>query len=138
MGMLQTLKAIIEYRKFLLKNWKTNRHEDEAQTIVKEKIEPYGHKSYDELVEMVGHTETFEITGRSGAEYQVEIKAFWDDKSNSNIRVMAAIDESPQRPVFWRIPILRWIPIYGPDAIDSFIMSPSGTFIGKETEIGKH
>jgi len=131
MGILQTLKAIIEYRKGLLENWKTGRHEDEARTIVKEKLEPYRHKSYAELVEMVGKPDTFEITGPSGTEYQVEIEAFWDDKPNNNVRVMAAIDESPQRPVFWRIPVLRWIPIYGADVIECFIMSPGGTFIGE-------
>ncbi len=36
---------------------------------------------------------TFEVKGESGAEYQVEIQAWWDDKKDEDIRVSFNIDD---------------------------------------------
>jgi hypothetical protein len=37
--------------------------------------------------------ESFERVGASGTRYAVEVRAFWDDKRQGNLRVRAMIDD---------------------------------------------
>lgn len=64
-----------------------------------------------------GEIETREVPGNSGQVYQLEIQAFWDDKAQRNVRVVAAIDSG------------------GWDAMspqsDDFIVAPDGSFVGE-------
>ncbi len=72
-------------------------NKQEAQKILTEKIAKYRKLSYDELKKIMNNPVASEITAPSGVWYQLEIQAFWDDKSNGDIRVMAAIDDGGLR-----------------------------------------
>jgi len=112
-------------------------NEREARTILTERVASYRKMSYQELASLIdAEPETGEITGPSGELYQIEIEVFWDDKPDGNIRVLGGIDECPHKPIFWKVPMLRWIPIYTTDVMVSFIMSPSGQFIDEGEEEG--
>jgi hypothetical protein len=63
------------------------------------------------------NVEAFEVTGESGAEYQLEIQSFWDDKPNGDLRVCVSIDDGGLRA-------------YSP-LTDSFIIAPDGSFVGE-------
>jgi ribosomal protein S8 len=40
-----------------------------------------------------GQVQNFEVSGSSGAKYQVEVQFFWDDKLRQTIRVCGLIDD---------------------------------------------
>jgi hypothetical protein len=64
-------------------------------------------------------------TASDGTRYQMEFNVFWDDKPDGAVRVCGDLSAQPQRR------LLGFIPVYTPDAADSFIMSPDGRFIGE-------
>jgi hypothetical protein len=79
----------------------------------------YRTRSYAELVPLVeaGQLETLEISGPSGANYQLEFQFFWDDKPRANVRVIGSIDDG------------GWRAYFPPTA--SFILGPEGNFVGE-------
>jgi hypothetical protein len=93
-------------------------NKEEAKEILKIELEKFREKSYQELKNDLGKPITYGIKTPNGVEYQVEIEIFWDDKPDNNLRVMGAIDDggflSSIHPIS-----------------DSFIISPSGNFIGE-------
>jgi hypothetical protein len=90
----------------------------EAKKIIADQLKPYREKSYSELVKMVKQQPlTYEVRGQSGALYQIEIQAFWDDRPNDNIRIMGSIDDGGLRA-------------YSPLS-DDFIKSPTDEFVGE-------
>ena len=90
----------------------------EAKEIIKHQLEPYRGKPYSELIKMINAEPiTYEHIGLSGSLYQIEIQAFWDDKANSNVRVMGSIDDGG-----WRA--------FSPLS-DDFIKNPKDEFIGE-------
>jgi hypothetical protein len=64
---------------------------------------------------MIGDTEVIEIAGEN-AVYQVEIQGFWDDRTQRNIRVMAAIDDGTGLRSL--VPLTR-----------SLLIAPDGTLV---------
>jgi hypothetical protein len=75
-------------------------------------------ESYDALVgRYLDNPECREISGASGATYQVEILAFWDGGKPGDLRVTVAIDDG------------GWSAIR-PHCTD-FIMASDGTFVGE-------
>jgi hypothetical protein len=58
-----------------------------------------------------------EMTGPSGARYQLEMQLLWDDRRRGHIRVVAAIDDGGSAA---RHPLT-----------DGFIVAPDGRFIGE-------
>ncbi len=104
--------------------------EAEAREILAEQIERLRKLSYEELrgrvqqgrrflgVEFTwgGEADTAELTGPSGACYQLETQVLWDDRRSGNLRVIVAIDDG------------------GPSALkpttDGFILAPDGSFVG--------
>ncbi len=76
-----------------------------------------GHKSYNELQYLLNEQDTPEVKTESGAKYQLEIQAVWDDKKDGNLRVMGSIDDGGLR---------AFKPI-----TNDFIITPNGTFIGE-------
>ena len=104
---------------------------DEAQDIISEYTEPYRRLGYRKLASLIDQEPiTEEVKGTGEVAYQIELQVFWDDKPKGDIRFLGSIFESPSKPLFWKYPILRWIPIYFGDlANDDFIMSPKGEFI---------
>ncbi len=72
--------------------------------------------SYSELQRFV-QPEVRELRGKTGAEYQLEVQAFIEDKKRGHLRVMVDIDDKG-----WR----AFAPLG-----DSFIVTPDGSFVGE-------
>jgi hypothetical protein len=107
-------------------------NKEEARQIILDNLQPYRLKPYQELSSMVGTTPASgQIRGRSGAVYQFEIQVVWDDYREGYVRVFGTIDDCPHKPIFWRIPMLRCVPIYTSCVIETFIMSTEGQFVGE-------
>jgi hypothetical protein len=66
---------------------------DESTALLRAELDRYRSHTYRELVELVGDSESIELTGASGAKYQVEIEVFWDGHPGGDLRVMASIDD---------------------------------------------
>jgi hypothetical protein len=90
----------------------------EAKIVLASELGKYRLRSYAELRERIGSQDDFTAAASSGKQYQVEVGFLWDGKPENNIRVMGAIDDGG-----WR----AMIPL-----TESFILSPSGEFIGED------
>jgi hypothetical protein len=90
----------------------------EAREIIKAELELFRTKPYSELIQMIdAEPVTGERNCPSGKWYQIEIQAFWDDKSGGNVRVLGSIDDGGWRAFF--------------PLCDDFIKSPSDGFVGE-------
>ncbi len=89
----------------------------EAQRLLRRQLDERRALPYSELVARIDTEERAAVVGPSGVEYQFAVQYFWDDPARRNVRVMGAIDDGGLRAFF---PIT-----------DSFIMAPSGTFVGE-------
>lgn len=69
----------------------------EAKLILAKALEPFRQSSYEELRGRMGTVYTFQVQGDSGAEYQIEIEAFWDGQPGQAIRVLGSIDDGGWR-----------------------------------------
>ena len=77
--------------------------------------------SYADLAARIGEDEQCEVTGPSGAEYQIEVQFLWDGQPDGHIRVFGGIDDGTFRAAFRPV-------------CSSFIMTPDGRFLGEEAE----
>lgn len=77
----------------------------------------YRARSYEELKGLLGNPVTLAEPGPSGAEYQIEIEAVWDDAPDHNLRVLFSIDDGGLR---------AFAPV-----MDDFIIGPDGQFVGE-------
>ena len=84
----------------------------EAKAILDAEIDLFRTMPYADVVASIGQVYTCERVGVSGATYQVEIEAFWENSAKKRVRVVGSCDKSPHKAIFWRIPLLRWVPIY--------------------------
>lgn len=90
----------------------------EALSIAEEELENLRQLRYSGLVDrLLDKQETMERIGATGARYQLELQAFWDDTTRHNLRVSVAIDDGGWRAFFPRV-------------VD-FIRAPDGSFIGE-------
>ena len=100
----------------------------EAKAILEAEIDRFRTMPYVDLVASVGgQVYTCERVGASGEMYQVEIEAFWESSARKRVRVVGSCDESPHKPVFWRVPLLRWIPICAASVTWTFSRDENGT-----------
>jgi hypothetical protein len=91
----------------------------EATLLLERSLHTIRKRSYADLKKMVesGAIETQEVVSDSGKSYQIEIQAFWDNKTRGNIRVCGAIDDGG---------INAFVPVSS-----DFIMAPDGSFVGE-------
>jgi hypothetical protein len=92
----------------------------EARSILGQRIAELRRESYDSLkAKWLDQPDCEQITGDSGARYQVEIQAFWDDhhEPEGNLRVSASIDDGGWRALF--------------PLVEDFIVAPDGSLIGE-------
>jgi len=90
----------------------------EAQQVLARELTVLRGLPYDDLVErFLNRSESSWVTANSGARYQLELQAFWDDPRNRTLRIAAAVDDGG-----WR----AWKPL-----TESFIIGPDGAFIGE-------
>ena len=90
----------------------------EATSILEKELAVYRTWPYEKLCALINCTETFERNSASGTVYQLELEVFFDDDSQTNLRVSMAIDDMKG----WR----AFIPL-----CNDLIMASDGTFIGE-------
>jgi hypothetical protein len=90
-----------------------------ALAILGKELAAFREKSYSELVSMIDRepNQSEERSAPSGALYYVEMQVFWDDKPGGDVRVMGSIDDGGLR---------AFVPLSV-----SFVMGPSGVFVGE-------
>jgi hypothetical protein len=89
----------------------------EAQQLLTSELTAYRAKTYRQLADGVGASSTRGLTGASGAIYTIEVSSYWDSEPHQDVRVIAAIGDHGKS---------AYVPM-----TDSFIMSPSGKFVGE-------
>jgi len=100
----------------------------EAKAILDQELDRFRTMPYEDLKRTVGgEIYTTERTAPSGETYQIEIETVWENQSKQMVRVLGSADESPHKPLFWKIPILRWLPIYVSSVTWIFKRGPDGT-----------
>ena len=100
----------------------------EAKAILDAEIDCFRTMPYADLVASIGgQVYTCERVGVSGAMYEVEIEAFWENSAKKRVRVVGSCDESPHKPIFWKLPLLRWVPIYVSSVTWTFSRDENGT-----------
>ena len=91
---------------------------DEALTLLEKRIESLRDLSYTELLRYLNNASCDEVIAPGGETYQIEVDAMWDDQPDSDLRVIASIDDGS----------LRWS--FAP-LVQDFIIRPDGTFVGE-------
>lgn len=104
----------------------------QAQDLLADHLARYRRLSYQKLARRIGRSatdpnypEVVHAQTPAGAEYAIKTIIVWDDAEQRNIRVMADLTAYPQ------VCLLGFIPIFVPDAVDSFILAPDGVFVGE-------
>lgn len=92
-------------------------NKEEAEVVLSKLLAGYKANSYSDLLRLLNTQDTSEVTADSGATYQVEFQAVWDDKEDGNLRIMGCIDDGGMR---------AFMPL-----TDDFIMTPNGEFVGE-------
>ncbi|MEX0801550.1 MAG: hypothetical protein WD379_10075 [Dehalococcoidia bacterium] len=93
--------------------------ENEASAILQEHVQKYRAMPHGELRRLVQDEEHIEMSGPSGAEYQIEAQGVWDEgREGGNMRVMVSIDDGRG--------LRQFVP-----KTDSFIVAPDGSFVGE-------
>ena len=67
---------------------------DEALTILRKHLDGYRGQSREELQRLLGAPVTTEVTGPSGAGYQIQVQAVWVDEPGGALRVVGGISDS--------------------------------------------
>ena len=90
----------------------------EARAIAAERLRALREIPWAELRDRyLNNAETNDVVGDSGTVYQVQTLVVWDDKKESDLRVMVAIDDGGWRAFF--------------PLSDDFIIAPDGSFVGE-------
>jgi hypothetical protein len=88
----------------------------EAKSVLQIELEKYRQRSSDSLLKLLDDLDAFSVRGPSGALYQLEVQAMWDDKPGGLLRIMAGIDDG------------GFFSSFSP-LMDGFILSPSGEIL---------
>ncbi len=89
---------------------------NEARGILEEIFDEFKSRSREELLGPISQPACLEMTGPSGAVYQIEFEALWDAAPGSDLRVMASIDDGGLLSAF--------APLTG-----GFLVSPQGKVV---------
>ena len=89
----------------------------EAEQVANEVASRYRSRPRDELLRYLKEQDVVEVVASSGTRYQIEVQAFWDDRTGNDLRVRIAVDD------------------FGPSAfhplVVDFIVAPDGRFVGE-------
>src|SRR5687767_7950167 len=97
------------------------RNKKEARRLAVDALTPLRSLPYEELVaEYLKRSDTAQVEGRDGLEYNIELTAHWDDRKMRTLRVVACVDDG----------YLRW-GLFSTSVCDDFIIGPDGAFIGE-------
>ena len=89
----------------------------EAVAVLHDYLQRYRQRSYGELIALLGKPQVAELTGPSGATYQLEATVDWDNRPGEALRVIGSVDDGGGRSV--------------KPLTNDFILAPDGTFIGE-------
>jgi hypothetical protein len=92
-------------------------NKQEAKELLSQEIQLWRSRSYADLAALLDEVVTKDVTGPSGAAYQIEIQVFWDSKPHGNLRVLGGIDDGG-----WS----AFAPLN-----EAFIIAPDGSFVGE-------
>jgi hypothetical protein len=88
----------------------------EARAVALERIRELRAMTWDEIrARYLKSPKTIEVSGPSGATYQVETEAFWDGAKEADLRVIVKVDDGG-----WR----AFIPLS-----EDFILARDGSFV---------
>ena len=87
-------------------------------TILRERIKRLQDLSYRELLFYRDNPTGEEVIAPSGQAYQIEVEALWDGEPDSDLRIIASIDDGS----------LRWATL---PLVQDFVIRPDGTFVGE-------
>ena len=59
----------------------------EAYEIIQSKLEGYRDQNFDDLIELVGTSESSTVSGATSSTYQVDLKIDWNDEKKECVRV---------------------------------------------------
>ena len=91
---------------------------DEARAVLALHVADYRGRLYSDLVSLIdSQPEPAEVSGPSGARYQIEVVAAWDGTPGGDVRIIGSVDDGG-----WR----AFAPVS-----DDFIMRPDGSFVGE-------
>jgi hypothetical protein len=93
---------------------------DEAQALADSVLADLRKLSYAECCRMIREVSTRSVRARDGKEYELEIQAMWDAKTNGNVRVLVAVSGGGWSDF---VPLCR-----------DFVIAPDGSFIGESRE----
>ncbi len=96
------------------------KHRREAVAFLTEHMARYRAKPREQLLQLLDEPDTFEITGDSGKEYQIEIGACWDKKPGGALLIHGGIDDG------WLTAFINVPPF-----LQSFVVKPDGTVVEK-------
>jgi hypothetical protein len=68
-------------------------HLEEASNLLRDELEKWRSRSYEEFVKLIGETLVVECAGPSGQGYIIEVDVLWDGPPGGTIRVLASIDD---------------------------------------------
>lgn len=91
--------------------------EREARGALARHLAGYRARPYAELAALVARQpDPVEVTGATGARYQLEVIAVWDAGEGGDVRIIGSVDDGG-----WR----AWRPLS-----DDFVMRPDGSILG--------
>ena len=104
----------------------------QAEALLAEHLASYRRFTYAELQRRIVASATDpnypEVVHRQtpeGSEYTIKTIIVWDAHPGGAIRVMADLTAHPQAR------LLGIIPLFVPDAVDSLLVAPDGSFVGE-------
>jgi hypothetical protein len=69
-------------------------NKEKARALLAEQLDRMAEASYAGLAASVSANEVREVTGASGARYQIEIQIVWDSTPRGALRLLGGIDDS--------------------------------------------
>lgn len=107
---------------------------ESARATLKRMLRPYREKIFEELKSLLDSEVRQEIvTQPDGVQYKCTLKVVWADWPDGHIIVFGLAEEHPRRPLFWRVPLLRWLPVYTGKVAEAFTPSPQNLITGEES-----
>ena len=73
---------------------------EEAAGLLRRELTGYARRSRADLTNLIGDVEAYSVAGPSGASYQIEVDAHWDNEPGGTIRVLGSIDDGGFRSSF--------------------------------------
>jgi hypothetical protein len=68
-------------------------NKEEARALLAEQLDRMAEASYAALAARVGDNDVREVTGASGARYQIEVQILWDSMPRGAVRLLGGIDD---------------------------------------------